>query len=94
MKQTRLALIVVACLLSGFVCMAQNTIVEGFMFHDMSEYLVGQTTFERIIPIEGGAVELPGPECVVAGDDGYIINVPLGGRQNQCDRSDFAIDYG
>ena len=29
MKQTRLALIVVACLLSGSMCMAQNTIVEG-----------------------------------------------------------------
>ena len=29
MKQTRLALALVACLLSGFVCMAQNTIVEG-----------------------------------------------------------------
>ena len=40
--------------------------------------LMGQTTFERIIPMEGCSVELPGPECVVAGDDGYIVNVPLG----------------
>ena len=37
-----------------------------------------QTTFERMIPIEGCSVELPGPECVAAGDDGYIVNVPLG----------------
>lgn len=29
MKQTRIALIVVACLLSSSMCMAQNTIVEG-----------------------------------------------------------------
>ena len=44
----------------------------------LSLYAFAQTTFERIIPIEGCSVELPGPECVVAGDDGYIVNVPLG----------------
>jgi hypothetical protein len=48
------------------------------LFVGASTNLKGQTTFERMIPIEGCSVELPGPECVVAGDGGYIVNVPLG----------------
>ena len=38
----------------------------------------GQTTFERMIPMEGGDVTLPGPECHKAEDGGYLVNVPLG----------------
>ncbi len=48
-------------------------------FVEASINVRAQTTFERIIPMEGGEITVSGPECLNAGDDGYIVNVPLGG---------------
>ena len=39
---------------------------------------VKETTFERILFVEGGDVTLPGPGCISSEDGGYIVNVPLG----------------
>ena len=53
------------------------TIVLALIF-GASTNLKGQTTFERMIPIEGEAVIRPEPECLSVSDDGYVVNVPLG----------------
>ncbi len=53
------------------------TLVLALIF-GASTNLKGQTTFERILFVEGGDVTLPGPGCISSEDGGYIVNVPLG----------------
>ena len=94
MKKVTTWVLMLCLVLSGALCYASGaagaengrltmpckllTMLVLALFVGASTNLIGQTTFERKIPIEGCSVELPGPECVVAGDDGYIVNVPLG----------------